>query len=463
MPIDKIIPQSHILMQDRPADTVIAWREQEMLHLSDFRQLISRLILELQTHSEIRWALCCEDSYYFAAGLFALIYSGKTPIILGHLRESLLQEQAAEYDGLLTDTTFKLNCRQIIIGAHTNAPVTNFVLPDYPNNAILILFTSGSTGKPKAITKKLTLLERESEVLAAHFGTQFAGGLIASTVSHQHLYGLTFRIFLPLALGLPFDARMIQYHEQLNTLPDLPINLIASPAYLKRLDTALAPIQCNVVVSAGGPLSYEEAQRTYKALQVTPLEIYGTSETGVIAHRTQCQPQQAWQALTPIEVVADAEQRIQINSPLFEISPHENPHDILQDRIEIVNNTDQSSAGYSFHLLGRSDRIIKIEEKRISLTNVEQRLIALPYIQDACIIVLNQGNRQILGAVLVLTDAGIAQKNDLGTVHFGLFLRQTLRQWLDPISLPKRWRFVEEILLNTQSKRSYRELQELFL
>lgn len=463
MSIDRIIPQSCILMQDRPPDTAIAWREQKMLYLSDFRRLISSLILEINTYSEVRWALCCDDSYHFAAGLLALVYSGKTPVLLGHLRTSLLQEQATEYDGLLTDTSLSSNCAKILIDAHTDSQFITTTLPDYPTDASLILFTSGSTGKPKAITKKLAVLERESEILAAHFGARLAGGMIASTVSHQHLYGLTFRIFLPLALGLPFDAKMIQYHEQLNALPDLPINLIASPAYLKRLDTALPPMRCNMVVSAGGPLSYEDAQRTYKALQVPPLEIYGTSETGVIAHRIQSQPLQPWQTLAPIEISADTEQRICLKSPLFELNNNENQHDILQDRIEILNNTDTTNANNFFHLLGRSDRIIKIEEKRISLTNVEQRLIDLPYIEDACVIVLDQGSRQILGAVIVLNQSGLAHKQHLGTVHFGLFLRQTLREWLDPIALPKRWRYVEEILLNTQSKRSYRELQELFL
>ena len=57
-----------------------------------------------------------------------------------------------------------------------------------------------------------------------------------------------------------------------------------------------------------------------------------------------------------------------------------------------------------FELLGRQDRVVKLEEKRISLDEVEARLQALAEVEAAAVLPLQQGQRQILGAVLVLSE-----------------------------------------------------------
>ena len=49
----------------------------------------------------------------------------------------------------------------------------------------------------------------------ALWGERLAGTRVLASVSHQHIYGLLFRILLPLSLGLPFDRRSIDYPEQL--------------------------------------------------------------------------------------------------------------------------------------------------------------------------------------------------------------------------------------------------------
>ncbi len=54
-----------------------------------------------------------------------------------------------------------------------------------------------------------------------------------------------------------------------------------------------------------------------------------------------------------------------------------------------------------FHLIGRRGRVVKIEEKRISLVEIEQRLLALDGIMDVAAIPLIRNGRQAIGVVVV--------------------------------------------------------------
>ena len=87
------------------------------------------------------------------------------------------------------------------------------------------------------------------------FADRLAGCRVVASVVPQHLYGLTFRIFLPMSLGLPLHAAMLYYAEQLAALPhDHRYIFISSPAFLKRLDTQLSPPPVAMLLSAGGML-----------------------------------------------------------------------------------------------------------------------------------------------------------------------------------------------------------------
>jgi acyl-coenzyme A synthetase/AMP-(fatty) acid ligase len=61
--------------------------------------------------------------------------------------------------------------------------------------------------------------------------------------------------------------------------------------------------------------------------------------------------------------------------------------------------------GGTFELLGRKDRIVKIEEKRVSLQAIEASLSGSTYVQEARAVVL-EGARTEIAAVIVLSAAG---------------------------------------------------------
>ena len=93
----------------------------------------------------------------------------------------------------------------------------------------------------------------------------------------------------------------------------------------------------------------------------------------------------------------------------------------------------------------------KIEEKRISLTEVENRLLEHEFIQNCCAIILEE-NRQIIAAIIELNDSGkkFLEENDKLTLN--RFLKNHLSQYFEPVTLPRKWRYIEQIPVNSQGK-----------
>ncbi|QLK63319.1 AMP-binding protein [Enterobacteriaceae bacterium Kacie_13] len=443
------LPMNQWLNPHRSDDRLIAWSESREWRQSEFRRDVLSLIDKLRAEPQLRWAVCLEDNYAFAVALLALLYSGKTPVLPGHFRQAVLAEQRDEFDALITDLPLELGCPILIYPCEAATFLSP--LPEWPCNASLILFTSGSTGKPQKIIKPVASLERESLWLAALWGEDLEGAYFTATVAPHHMYGLTFAFMLPLSLGMPFYARSIEYHEQLQTLALVrSLVLISSPAFLKRLDPALKIARLRLVFSAGGPLHHEASALTAATCGCAPIEIYGTSETGVIAHRL---PNAPWTLFDDIHFRRCADGHLALTSPLI---PQADGI-ILSDDVEILPDQRQ------FNLLGRKDRIVKIAEQRISLNEIEQRLYGLVFVSEACALTLEKQGRVCVAVVLVLSEAGEEQRRKFGHNPFIGQLRQALRAWLCPVSIPRYWRIVPAIPLNQQGKRAAAELQELFL
>lgn len=445
------LPMSQWLSSARDDRVLIAWRGDKALCLGQFRRDVAALTEKLLGREERRWALCFDDSYRFAVALLASLYAGKVPVIFGHQREAILKEQRTDFDALLTDLALNPGVPILVVSEGAGADIG---LPAWPRDPRFILYTSGSTGQPQAVNKSVSCMDRESELLAATWGDTFQGCRVVASVSHQHMYGLSFRVFLPLALGLPFDAQLTQYHEQLIAQHQgQRLVFVSSPAWLKRLDNRLAIAECVDVISAGGPLSCAEAMQSKQALGVLPLEIYGTTETGTLAWRRQDREETLWQPFADVRLTVNSDGSVQAMSPLIP----DTGELVLSDIIQLAPD------GRQFQLKGRADRIIKLEEKRLSLTEVEQRLISLPEIADAAVITQQRRGRTVLAAVIVLSAYGETRRHALSEGEFTRALHQALRCWLEPVALPRSWRIIDTIPLNPQGKRAYAELQELFL
>ena len=442
----------------RDGELVVAFGPDGEVTLAELRRGSLQLARAMARHAGAsqpgaRWALCFDDSLLFTQALLACALGGYQAILPGHQRLAGLQALQAQFDGLLTDGELPgaalavPQLRLPLLVADDEREADGAALP--PERLDLTLFSSGSTGEPKAIPKAWPQLEAELRVQMALWGERLVDTRVLASVSHQHIYGLLFRILLPLALGRPFDRRSIDYPEQL-ALQTAPWCLIASPAFLSRLDPAIPAAGCRLIVSSGGPLQPGDAHQAKLLLGQLSVEIFGSSETGGIGWRQRHQVQTPWTTLPGVEVRVGPDQCLLLRSPFLPTAEWLD----CADRILMT--------GAGFELLGRQDRVIKLEEKRISLDEVEARLQALVEVESAAVLPLLQGQRQILGAVLVLSEAGTARWAELGPGRFLLALRQQLRPWLEPVALPRSVRRVEQMPVNAQGKRPWPQLKELF-
>jgi len=202
------------------------------------------------------------------------------------------------------------------------------------------------------------------------------------------------------------------------------------------------------VFSSGGALPADAAQSLHQRLQQWPTEILGSSETGGIAWR---QGQQLWQPFAGVELSQDGDGALLIASPYLPAGHVEHTADAA--RIE---------ADGRFELLGRLDRIVKLEEKRISLPMLEQALVAHDWVAEARLGVV-QENRASLGALLVLSESGLFALREHGRRSLTETLRRHLGEHCEALALPRRWRLLRQLPLNTQGKLPQADVEALLL
>lgn len=448
--MNQTLPLAQWLSAARPDETPIAWLGDHTWTLGQLRYDVALLVDDLMRQEGERWALCFENSYLFIVALLATLSAGKTPVIPGHCRVSLLEEQRSLFYGVLSDQTLEWSgALRVVSSAKTSAPTA--ALPVIAASRCVELYTSGSTGQPKRVIKSLAALDKEAALLATRFAERLTGCRVVASVVPQHLYGLTFRIFLPMSLGLPLHAAMLYYAEQLAALGHQHRYLfVSSPAFLKRLDPKLAPPPMSMILSAGGMLSWQHVIDTQRWLGIWPDEIYGSTETGILAWRQRVQDSMPWLCFPGVRIAAEDE-AFRAFSPL--IASEEGL--LLDDIIQVESDG-------LFHLAGRRGRVVKIEEKRISLNEVERRLMALDGIRDAAALPVTRGGRQGIGAVLVLDRALREKWQQTNRKALELSWRRALLPWLEPVAIPRYWRIVDEIPVNSMNKRVYAQLQESF-
>ncbi|OBT26833.1 AMP-binding protein [Vibrio splendidus] len=449
---------SALLSQNRSPDSIVCFDDNSEITWQTFNDDLSRLVHLLSSLSFQRVAICTQDSYLFSVAFLACAVSKKHIILPGNYQPCALAELSEHFDCLLVDDSIgevevsDVRNVQTLLSSNTESQkplIDNLTTIDLAATQ-LTLFTSGSSGTPKAINKTLEHLDIEIAQLDKNWDKLLKGNRVHSTVSHQHIYGLLFRILWPLCSGVPFARNNLEYPEQILSHANKNCVLISSPALLKRLKHETNTTQLAGVFSSGGPLPTESAHQSQNLLGHLPIEVFGSTETGGIAFRQQKSAQTPWQLFDCIEASLNSENCIKLLSPYID----NNNWYQTADECEMVSEN-------QFILKGRTDRVIKIEEKRVSLVEVEKRLEQLPWISECVVIPFEEPERLILASVLVLSEDGQATLTTMSKGKFWLILRSELRKWLEPIAIPRKYRIVDEIPLNSQGKRLTSHIEQL--
>lgn len=386
------------------------------------------ILFENQSVGMALWEV---DSYDFLVLFFAVLTAGKTLILppnrIATLEQQLKNQGIYFVERQSSDKSVSIDFKLL-------------------RQAEIIFFTSGSTSKPKQITRNLQQLLNEIECLEQHFLLSKQSVAIA-TVSHQHIYGLLFKLLWPLVTGRSFYREQLLYPESVVQLQqklvkkNLDNHLVSSPALLKRWSTDVDLIACASIFSSGGKL--DTGIRV--GINVDISEILGSTETGGVAYK-KCDDA-LWSAFQGVEIGVIDDQQLHVRST------HAMTTDwvLTGDRVDIF--PDQC-----FKLLGRADRIIKLEEKRLSLDAIEQAILQLDEIEQCHVLVVKHEHRQILACVAVLSKALELEAKPILVAD----LKKKLTGLLEKIAIPRSWRFLSKIPINSQSKLNHQNLKALF-
>lgn len=461
--MNTFVPIAKLLSAGRADDHPVSRGDGGPRTFGDLRRDVGGLTGRLARAAGANWLIASEDAYALAVALLAVLHSGGRALFPANLQSGHLGEIAGLADGVLSlQGACAGPALTLPILEDTSEPGPSFDDLD-PETCAIQLHTSGSTGRPEAIHKPLRCLDAEVAVLEKVFGGCGAGSVLA-TVPPYHIYGLLFRVLWPLAAGRILEAGAIGFPGELAALAQqrpAPL-LVSSPAFLKRalpvLDLSQLDARLHGIFSSGGPLEPGVAAAYNAQLRHKLVEVYGSTETGGIGYRsvTDAAAPPPWTPLPGVSVTQSAAaDAIAVTSPFLAVPGSF----VTGDRGTIL-------ADGRFALAGRSDRIIKLEERRISLIEIEDRLKACPEVAEARVVALTAGattgERVVLGAAVVPSGRGWGKLRAGGKRALREILHNALKPHVEALALPRRWRFVGRLPVTPQGKTVEAELAALF-
>jgi len=293
------------------------------------------------------------------------------------------------------------------------------------------LQTSGSSGKSKMIEKSLAQMIKESEYLACELNFS-AQNTFFSSVSHRHMFGLTFKVFLPLVLGASVIADELNYPEAILGLELANHVFIASPVLLGALvqsPAASALKSLSGIVSAGSPLKKELRDELGKICDARIIEIYGSTETGIVARDEGC----GLRLFGAVNAGLDGRGALNVSSPWCEFFQTNDAASIDDGRLT---------------LQGRIDRIVKLNDKRVSLESIEAKLLESGLLAD-CYCAPHPKFKRI-AALLQLNCEGLKKFRKIGKKGVAAELKELLK--LEFKNSVRYFKIVEKMPRNQQGK-----------
>tara|TARA_R100001143_G_scaffold56064_1_gene52470 strand:+ start:4979 stop:6559 length:1581 start_codon:yes stop_codon:yes gene_type:complete len=298
---------------------------------------------------------------------------------------------------------------------------------DWRDDAAVILYTSGTTGRPVAHCHGRDFIQaamaawRDAIVPDAHPTT------LVATVPGQHMFGLESAVLLP--LGCPWvtvlEERPFYPTDIVRVLESVPNRrvLITTPLHLRALlEQKIALPEIYRIVTATAPLAPELAIAAEAACGAQVIEVFGSTETGMIATRKTARATSYTVRSDTIVTLNDAGTGALVNAPHFKWPVS------LQDRLQLTPE--------GFQVLGRGQDMVKVAGKRASMSGLSAILSALPGVKDG---VFTMGKEESPGSParpVAVVVAPTLSAHDI---------QQALRQEIPSAFVPRRIIFTDQI------------------
>ena len=439
------------------------WAQGRTTTAAQFLQQVHLLARQLPAG---RYAVnLCEQRDHFLLAWCAVVVRGQTNLLPASRAPQVVEEVGAAYrDSYLLDDARVL---QALAGAGpgpvpdpagadtegmgaaagvpdaATAPGGAPAVPVIPAAQVVqIAFTSGSTGAPRAHAKRWGSLHhniahnaaRIRECLAPRYGQ--VRPWVVATVPPQHMWGAETTVLMPLLQAMAVHAGRPLFPadvaQALSEVPE-PRVLVTTPVHLRTLVAAAQAFPpVGAVVSATAPLPVELAREVECVFGAPMLELFGSTETCVIASRLTAR-EQAWRLYPGVNVEPHADHAL-VDAPWFD---QPTP---LQDLVE------PAGEGRLF-IRGRNADMIEVAGKRASLADLTRRLLEVPGVRDAVVFQPDEAAHAV-GATGVHRVAALAVAPGL-TAHD---IAAQLARAMDPVFLPRPLLLVAALPRNDTGK-----------
>jgi acyl-coenzyme A synthetase/AMP-(fatty) acid ligase len=373
----------------------------------------------------------CEDRYHFLAAYAAALSVGH-PVLLPPSRAGqVIAEVGSANPG-------SYRCDDAMVVAALRGSGSTAVSTRVPGEQIAMIgVTSGSTGRPKTYPKSWRAVcgSTAQNVHVIRDRLRLPGDATAwilATVPPQHMYGMEFSIMLPLVGGMAvhsgrplFPADIAQALEELPA----PRILVSTPVHLRALvESAQSFPAAELIVSATAPLDRQLAVAVERKLRGELLEIFGSTETCVIARRDTAH-EHAWNLHEGVRLDPRDDGTL-VDAPWY-AEPI-----LLQDLVELLD------AG-RFVVRGRNSDMIEVAGKRASLTDLTRRLLAIEGVRDA---VVFQPDEESVATIRRVAALVVAPDMDASEI------RARLAASIDPAFLPRPLVMIDALPRNEVGK-----------
>jgi acyl-coenzyme A synthetase/AMP-(fatty) acid ligase len=437
------VPQLLPLIAGFDAAAPLLWQRGAAVTAGQFLSQVLALARALPSQTYL--INLCEQRANFLVAWCAAVVRGQTNLLPASRAPQVIADVQASYaDHHLVDDDL---VRQVLArGTAGQVPAMPQISADH---IVQIGFTSGSTGAPSAHTKRWGSLHFNTRFNAERIreclGEAAAAPVVLATVPPQHMYGTETSVLLPLLAGMSVhSARPLFPQDVAVSLAEVPAPrvLVTTPVHLRTLlaSSQLFP-EVAVVVSATAPLDAALAQRVAVVLKAPLLEMFGSTETCVIATRLTAQ-ERGWR-LYPDVTLEPAADHTWVRAPWFDRTTR------LEDVVEI-------EAGRML-LRGRNVDMIEIAGKRASLADLTRRLLSIPGVQDAVVFQPSDAEAEAQGVGQVQRVAAAVVAPTLSAQE----ILATMAQSVDPVFLPRPLLRVAELPRNELGKTTRAQLLQL--
>lgn len=363
----------------------------------------------------------CRDRYHFLVGFAAALSARRLCLLPPGSGDAAIRDICRDFGELCCVADHdEVPAGVAVIRPTGHPPAALGARPAFPpEQPAAVVFTSGSTGRPAPHVKSWGSLVRGALALGRHLGlAPSLAPQIVGTVPPQHMFGLEATVMLPLQWRgaveagrplLPSDVKAA-IEAAMRTAPGEPCWLMTTPLQLRACVADAIDLRgaLSGVISSTMPLEAPLAQAAEELWDCPVEEIYGSSETGMMAlRRTASGP--SWTLCEGLSFSAeDGAMRVR--------GGHLDAPFTLTDRVEL-------EGGRGFRLLGRIGDMIKVAGKRSSLEDLNARLRAVPGIVDGVFYMPDGADRPLAFAVAPQTSKAS--------------ILDALRRDLDPVFLPR--------------------------